>query len=69
MQLFSEYIIFTTLTLVVLITLITLTRVKFAGVCEVHKHEVPVNLQSDWRTPILDCKFYKFKVIFFTFNN
>ncbi len=63
MQNIKEHIIFKTLTIVLVISLITPTLVKFAHVFENHKHEVCLSKQqAHLHTLDLECEFYKFKV-------
>lgn len=70
MQYLKEHIIFKTLAIVLVISLITPTLVKFAHVFEDHKHEVCISKQqAHLHTLDIDCEFYKFKVNkSFTFN-
>lgn len=63
MQDIKEHIIFKTLTIVLVISLITPTLVKFAHIFESHKHEVCLGKQqAHLHTLDLDCEFYKFKI-------
>ena len=63
MQNIKEHIIFKTLTIVLVISLITPTLVKFAHVFENHKHEVCLSKQqAHLHTLDLECEFHKFKV-------
>ena len=63
MQEIKGHIIFKTLTIVLVISLITPTLVKFTHVFENHEHEVCISKeQTHLHTLDLDCEFYKFKV-------
>ncbi|MFD2823626.1 hypothetical protein ACFS5M_08090 [Lacinutrix iliipiscaria] len=59
----KSHINFKILSVVLVISLITPTLVKFAHVFENHKHEVCISKQqAHLHTLDLDCEFYKFKV-------
>ena len=63
MQYIKEHIIFKTLTIVLVISLITPTLVKITHVFEDHKHEVCLGEQlAHLHTLDLECEFYKFKI-------
>jgi len=70
MQNIKEHIIFKTITIILVISLITPTLIKFTHVFENHKHEVCLSKQqAHLHTLDLGCEFYKFKLNnSFTFN-